>query len=69
MDSEPNVSSTRVCVRLRPASAKETGVRCVSCAGDSDISFRNPDASLSVFGFDKVYGKPSLQPFKFISDC
>ena len=49
--------STVVCVRLRPASCKETGVRCVRAEGDSCIHFTNPDKSLSAYPYDKVYGE------------
>jgi hypothetical protein len=48
--------ATVVCVRLRPASSKETGVRCIRPEGEQDVMFTNPDRSLSSYGYDKVYG-------------
>lgn len=49
--------STVVCVRLRPAGSKETGVRTVRPEGDNCIHFTNPDKSISAYAYDKVYGK------------
>jgi hypothetical protein len=48
--------ATVVCVRLRPSSSKETGVRCIRPEGEQDVTFTNPDRSLSSYGYDKVYG-------------
>jgi hypothetical protein len=53
--------ATVVCVRLRPSSKKETGVRCIRPEGEQDVTFTNPDHSLSSYGYDKVYGAQHAQ--------
>uniref|UniRef100_A0A383WLH3 Kinesin-like protein n=1 Tax=Tetradesmus obliquus TaxID=3088 RepID=A0A383WLH3_TETOB len=60
--------ATVVCVRLRPSSSKETGVRCIRPEGEQDVTFTNPDRSLSSYGYDKVYGEDSTQADVF-KDC
>jgi hypothetical protein len=31
-------------------------VRCIRPEGEQDVTFTNPDRSLSSYGYDKVYG-------------
>ncbi|KAF6263267.1 P-loop containing nucleoside triphosphate hydrolase protein [Scenedesmus sp. NREL 46B-D3] len=60
--------ATVVCVRLRPSFSKETGVRCIRTEGEQDVTFTNPDRSLSSYRYDKVYGEESAQADVF-KDC
>eukprot|EP00879_Flechtneria_rotunda_P030093 GHRR01032646.1.p1 GENE.GHRR01032646.1~~GHRR01032646.1.p1 ORF type:complete len:119 (-),score=12.16 GHRR01032646.1:362-718(-) len=71
-----NTAQTLVCVRLRPASSKETGVRCVSSEGPNNVNFQNIDRAISAYCYDKVYGEfsvgcslPAMLQFPIDGNC
>lgn len=48
--------STSVVVRLRPANASESNVKCVDSLTTQQLNYKDRDGSRNAFTFDKIYG-------------